>query len=172
VTSVLFVCTANICRSAYAEMVATYRAPGLSVGSAGTHGVPDLPLSPEMAAELDRRGIPHEGFRSRPLTRELIDDADLVLTAEAAHRAFVLQERPVAVRRTFSLGQFASALDDVPDGVAGADLLKEVRRARATARRDEDVADPYGRGPEAAERAAEHLDRLLDRVLDRLVSAE
>ena len=169
-TSVLFVCTANICRSAYAELLASYRAPGLSVGSAGTHGAPDRPISPEMAAELDRRGVPHGGFRSRPLTRELIDGADVVLTAEAAHRTFVLQERPVAVRRTFSLGQFASALDDVPDGVAGDALLKAVRRVRATARREEDVADPYGRGPEAAERAAEHLDRLLDRILARLTS--
>lgn len=173
VRRVLFVCTANICRSSYAELVTRDRlaalgAEGVEVVSAGTHGWRDHPMDPVMAAEVERRGIDPSAFRSRPLTRAVVDEADLVLTAESRHRTFVLQERPVAVRRTFSLGQFASALDDVPADVAGQDLLAAVRRARATARAGDDVADPFGRGPEAAAEAAEHLDRLLGRVLPRL----
>lgn len=168
-TRILYVCTANICRSAYAEVRTTQLGiDGLVVGSAGTHGFVDHPMDSHMAAELERRGADPTGFRSRRLTRSLLDDADVVLTATAEHRAFVLQEQPVAIRRTFSLGQLAAALDEVPPDVAGTALLAAARKARATAVADDDVADPYGRGPEAAARAAEHLDALLDRVLPRL----
>ena len=172
----LFVCTANICRSAYAEVLTAQLlgrlpATGLVVTSAGTHGAHGNPMDPAMVVEAERRGVDPAGFVSRPLTRTVIDEADLVLTAEASHRTFVLQERPVAVSRTFSLGQFASALADVPAEAEGKDLLRAVRRARATARPDEDVADPYRRGPEAAAAAAEHLDGLLDQILPRLLRA-
>ena len=168
-TSVLFVCTANICRSAYAELVTAARVDGrLEVASAGTHGWADHPVDEEMAVQLIARGVDPSGFRSRPLTRALVDEADVVLTAEAAHRTFVLQERPTALRRTFSLGQFASALDEVPPGLAGPDLLAAVRRARPTAGPGQDVLDPYRRGPEAASLAAEHIDDLLREILPRL----
>lgn len=167
--TVLFVCTANICRSAYAELVTSARAGDhLEVGSAGTHGWADHPVERHMAAELERRGVESHAFRSRRLTRALIDEADLILTAEAAHRTFVLQERPAAVRRAFTLGQLASALEVVPPDVPRDELLAAVRRARPTAREEDDVTDPYGRGGDAAASAARHIDDLLGRVLPRL----
>lgn len=169
-TRILYVCTANICRSAYAEVrTAQLGVDGVVAGSAGTHGWVDQPMDDHMAAELDRRGADPGAFRSRRLTRALVDEADVVLTATAAHRTFVLQEQPVAIRRTFSLGQLAAAIDELPADLAGTDLLAAARKIRATAVADDDVADPYGRGPEAAARAAQHLDDLLDRLLPRLV---
>jgi sulfate adenylyltransferase len=171
VTSVLFVCTANICRSAYAELVAAARfGDGLALSSAGTHGWRDHPVDDAMAAELGRRGVDAAAFRSRRLTPKMIDQADLVLTATAAHRTFVLQERPAAVRRAFTLGQLASALDEVAEDVVGKELLSVARRARPTARPEDDVADPYGRGPEAAASAAAHIDAVLARVLPRVAA--
>lgn len=168
-TRILFVCTANICRSAYAELRTAQRGvEGLLVGSAGTHGWVDHPMDPPMAAELEARGVDPTAFRSRRLTKALIDEADVVLTATAAHRTFVLQERPRAVPRTFSLGQLAAAVDSVPQELTGAELLAAARKARATAVSDDDVADPYGRGPKGAAAAAAHIDELLDRVLPRL----
>jgi protein-tyrosine-phosphatase len=172
VTRILYVCTANICRSAYAEMrTRSLGIDGVEAASAGTHGWVDHPMDRDMAAELERRGTDPSGFRSRRLTRAVIDEADVVLTATAAHRTFVLEERPVAIKRTFSLGQLAAALADVPPCASGADLLAAARRARATAVADDDVADPYGLGPEAAAAAAAHLDALLDRLLPRLASS-
>jgi protein-tyrosine-phosphatase len=169
VTHVLFVCTANICRSAYAEVRTARRGlDGVVVGSAGTHGWVDHPIDPPMAAELERRGLDPSGFRSRRLTPTMLDRADVVLTATAAHRTFVLQERPGAIRRAFSLGQLAAAIDEVPGDLTGQDLLAAARRVRATAVADDDVADPFGHGPEAAAAAAAHIDDLLDRILPRL----
>ncbi|HEU4511501.1 MAG TPA: hypothetical protein VFR87_00190 [Nocardioidaceae bacterium] len=168
-TRILFVCTANICRSAYAELRTAQRGvEGLEVSSAGTHGWIDHPMDRPMAAELRARGVDPSGFRSRRLTKGMVDEADVVLTATAAHRTFVLQELPTAVRRTFSLGQLAAALEAVPAGVSGQELLAAARRARATAVSDDDVADPFGRGQEAAAAAAAHIDELLDRLLPRL----
>jgi protein-tyrosine-phosphatase len=171
VTGVLYVCTANICRSAYAEVRTRQLAlAGLEAASAGTHGWVDHPMDRHTAAELERRGADPGAFRSRRLTRSLIDDADIVLTATAAHRRFVLEERPGAVKRTFSLGQLAAALGELPPDAEGVDLLAAARRMRATAVADDDVSDPYGQGPDAAAATAAHLDMLLDRVLPRLAS--
>lgn len=166
---VLYVCTANIARSAYAEVItANAGFDGLEVGSAGTHGWVDHPMYEHMAAELVRRGVDPSGFRSRRLTPALVDAADLVLTMSATHRDFVLQERPNAVTRTFTLGQLARALDDVPREVTGLEAVAAGRRLRATADAADDVEDPYGRGPAAAAVAADRLDELLDRILLRL----
>jgi protein-tyrosine-phosphatase len=169
VTRILYVCTANICRSAYAEVrTKALGLDGIEAASAGTHGWVDHPMEEHMAAEAVRRGADPSAFRSRRLTRAIVDDADVVLTTTAAHRTFVLEERPVAVKRTFSLGQLAAALGDVPADVTGGELLQAARRARATAVADDDVADPYGRGPAAAVTASRHIDLLLERVLPHL----
>jgi sulfate adenylyltransferase len=166
---VLFVCTANICRSAFAEELVRHKAvPGIQAGSAGTHGWRDHPVDEHMAHELRERGADPSGFRSRRLTRPMIDAADVILTAEAAHRTFVLQERPAAMRKVFSLGQFAAAADEVDPALTGRELLVAVHRARSTADPAHDVADPFRRGPEAARDAAAQLAELVGVILPRL----
>lgn len=148
---VLFVCRANICRSAYLELAARERLGGdsvVEVSSAGTHGFTDSPMDEEIAGVLQQRGVDTDGFRSRPLTRSMVERADLVLTVEAQQRSFVLQEVPRAFRRVFTLGQYAH---DTPRSYE-----------------EDDVADPYRRGREAAELAAARMDELLTRALARI----
>ena len=91
---VLFVCTANICRSPYLELRARQLLgpdSGVVVTSAGTRGFDDEPVSDTTEAEFARWGTEVEGFRSRPATGEMVDEADLMLTAEAAHRTRLLR---------------------------------------------------------------------------------
>lgn len=168
----LFVCTANICRSAYATVRAQHLlgadAPVL-VGSAGTHGWVDHPMDAPMAAQARARGTDPDAFRSRRLTGAIVTDADLILTAETRHRDFVLEEWPAAVRRTFTLQQFADLADASPALDARA-LLAEARRLRRPAHRSGDVRDPYGRGPEAAAATAAQLEALLAVILPRLAA--
>ena len=80
---VLFVCTANICRSPFMELTARALAPELTISSAGTHGFTAAPMESEMAAVL-AEGIDPGEFRSRPLTVDMLAEADLVLTAQAS----------------------------------------------------------------------------------------
>jgi len=164
---VLFLCTANICRSAFAEKLASHLAPseGIQFASAGVHGYTGHPVEELMAGELRARGVDPEPFRSRPLTLVMLDEADVILTAEAGHRRYVLEERPAALRKAFSLGQFARGLTGCSSDVPPEDLLQEVRRGAATALVDDDIADPYQRGPEAAARAAGQIESILTTIL-------
>ena len=172
---VLFVCTANICRSPFMELTARHVAGELGAAeaiefrSAGTHGFTDHPMNPEMTVTLEPRGVEgHQDFLSRPLTKAELDWADVVLTAEADHRKFILDDHPALFRKVFTLGQFVDSLAG-QEGLHGRELLAAVGAHRTTASSDLDVADPYRRGPEACERAAAHIESLLRAALAALV---
>ncbi|GAA1945954.1 hypothetical protein GCM10009798_01160 [Nocardioides panacihumi] len=165
---VLFVCTANICRSPYMELTARRIVPDESdivFSSAGTRGFDAAEMDVEMASRLNGGAA---AFRSRPLTRELLEGADLVLTAEASHRAFILDEQPGLFRKVFTLGQAAAAIGRLEPGLPREELLARLSQSRGSADPALDVSDPYRRGPEAASEAAARIERLLAVVLPAL----
>jgi sulfate adenylyltransferase len=170
---VLFVCTANICRSPYLELrTRQLLGPdsGVDVSSAGTSGFDAAPVSDTMEAEFARFGTETSAFRSRPATGDLVDAADLVLTAEASHRARLLEDRPAAFRKIFTLGQFVASAQAVDPSLRGRALLTALENRRVPATPDHDIADPYRRGPEAARRAAVTMEALLEVLVARLRS--
>ncbi|GAA4740272.1 hypothetical protein GCM10023350_25890 [Nocardioides endophyticus] len=168
--NVLFVCTANICRSPYMELVARQVAgpdAEITFSSAGTHGFRESAMDTEMAALLD--AVDRESFRSRPLTAALLRDADLVLTAEHTHRQFILDDHPADFRKVFTLGQFAEAARATD--LRGRDLISYAGEHRGPADPTLDVPDPYRRGPEAAQACATQLQELLRVVVPALADA-
>ena len=168
---VLFVCTANICRSPYLELRARQLlgpGSGVEVSSAGTHGFDDSPVSDTMEAEFARHDTDTAAFRSRAATADLVDEADLVLTAEADHRARLLEDRPAAFRKIFTLGQFVASARAADPGLRGRALIAALGNRRVPASPDHDIADPYRRGSEAAARAAAEMEELLEVLVDRL----
>lgn len=169
---VLFVCTANICRSAYAEALARHALGddgSVEFTSAGVHGLVDHPIDDDMAAELAARGVEDiAGFRSRRLTMAMVDEADLVLTAESRHRQFIIDDRPAAFRRVFTLGQFERAVTGLPAELRGRELIAAAGRQLHPANQADDVPDPYRRGSEAVAGAATHLERIVRLIADRL----
>ncbi|SFJ04407.1 adenylyl-sulfate kinase [Nocardioides psychrotolerans] len=170
---VLFVCTANICRSPYMELTARSLAgpdSNVAFSSAGTHGFRDHAMDAAMSHSLAGRTTSSEGFRSRRVTTELLEEADVVLTAEATHRTFILDDHPRQFRKVFTLGQFAEAASNVE--LTGRELLAAVGERRGTAEKRLDVGDPYGRGPEAAEACGQHIDSLLRVVVPALTASE
>ena len=86
---VLFVCTGNICRSAYAERRAQHLSPETEFVSAGTHAMRGWGVDDEMTAELKRRGGSAAGFAAQQLTAALARSADLILCATREHRAYI-----------------------------------------------------------------------------------
>ncbi len=168
---VLFVCTANICRSPYLELRARQLLgpdAGVEVGSAGTQGFDASPVSDTMEAEFARWGTEVGAFRSRAVTGDLVDQADLVLTAEAAHRSRLLEERPGAFRKVFTLGQFVASVEAADPSLRRRDLLHALESRRVPASPDQDIDDPYRRGPDEARRAALTMERMLTVVVDKL----
>ena len=171
---VLFVCTANICRSPYMELRSRSLVAadaGIEFASAGTHGFNAHPVDRTMGAVLTERGVSTDlvaAFASRPLTADLIEAADLVLAAEATHRAFVLEEVAGAFRKAFTLGQFAESIGRVEPALHGAALVTAVGHRRAGTADRHDIRDPYRRGKAAADVSADQIDELLRAVLPRL----
>ncbi len=169
---VLFVCTANICRSPFMELLARDLAPeGVEFASAGTHGYVDAPMCEEMAAPLAARQISHEGFRSRVLTGDHVEQADLVLTAETTHRRFILDDHPWAFRRVFTLGQFMAAVRADDSGASGRDLLTRLGERRGLADPSLDLPDPFRRGPEIAAQCATSIEEMLRVVVPALTGS-
>lgn len=163
VERVLVVCTANISRSPYLEVVLTARlGDGAQVSSAGTRARTGDRIDPMMGQELARRGLDGDAHRSRPVDAALVREADLVITAEAAHRTWILEDLPDAMPRVFSAGQLAAASEQPSV------TLTDIARRRPRARSALDIADPYGRGPDAAAAAARHMDGLADRLVELL----
>jgi sulfate adenylyltransferase len=171
---VLFVCTANICRSPFMELAARDLAgPDARIvfSSAGTHGFRDRAMDEAMATTLTSRSLSSDTFVSRPLTAELIEEADLVLTAEAAQRTHILDDHPAAFRKVFTLGQFAESVRAADPSLAGRDLLAAVGQRRGSADPGLDVPDPYSRGPEAAAASAARIEDLLGVVIPALTGS-
>lgn len=175
---VLFVCIGNVCRSPLGERLLRAALPEerFVVESAGINGLEGSAMSPEAAGELVALGGDASGFVARRLTEQMVRDADLVLAATVEIRSRVLGETPSALRRTFTVREFAALLDEVDpalDGTPG-ELRGLVARAAAARSRvrleDPDIPDPYRRPAEAHALAARLMAAAVDRIakgLDR-----
>lgn len=163
----LFVCTGNICRSAFAEVVARGRGvAGVEFSSAGVRAVVGEGMDPPMAGLVGRRGDA-SGHRARQLTREMMEEANLVIAMAADHRRFILDEWPALGRKAFVIGQVAREIGRLPEDIGLDGLVGHLWRHRSTEAGDE-VVDPYGRGAVAAARAAEAIDRDVDAIVGGL----
>ena len=174
---VLFICTANICRSPAMELIARDLAGATDVvfSSAGTHARRRQHMNPEMVHALPA-GLTAGDFRSRHVDAAMLADADLVLTAEQVHRQHILDDFPQLHRQVFTLGQFAAAIEEVPRGedgrdLTGPDLVAAAGQRRTPATAEPDVADPYRRGRAAAVEATGTITAMLSVIVPRLTGS-
>jgi protein-tyrosine phosphatase len=181
VFSVLFVCTGNICRSPMAERLFRVRVdPALPTAatSAGTAGLPDRPMDAPSACALRELGGDPDGHAGRRLTEAMVADADLILTAELAHRAVIVQADPLAFRRTFTLrefGRLGAALGPLSSPVGVQELRERVRAVAAergnvgpAGPRGDDIDDPYGAAIDVARLRAGEVAAAVDDVIGAL----
>lgn len=86
---IAFICYANICRSPAAEKLAELYAEkmsleGVSFESAGWHTA--FPTAVEETKDyLEAKGIDMANFKSRRITRDLIENSDLIIGMESYH---------------------------------------------------------------------------------------
>lgn len=148
--TIAFVCTGNICRSPFAQLLLADRAPSLSVTSAGIGALEGEPMDPNMADELRARGVDPSGFTARQVTSADLT-ADLILVMSLRQRDYLLQEWPSVVSRIGLLG----AVENLPS-LRAADIGRWARGAGLDP--SAQIPDPYRKGPEMAARTARRLE--------------
>jgi len=123
-TTILFVCSGNTCRSPMAEAIARnvlakklqisdfdLESKGISVISAGSFAMAGARATPQAVAAMHEMGMDLTRHRSRPLTVELIHQADVIFTMGRSHAQAVRSLVPSAREKVQTLNP-AGDIDD------------------------------------------------------------
>lgn len=182
--NVLFVCTANICRSAYAEyalrsmITSNASSAEVQIASAGVHALAGHPADPVVVDACRSRGYTGiEEHRSQPLDRALVGWADVVFAATREHRDVAIRHLPKKVNACYTMLEGARIFEALDLG-AWAEWTPQAlvasmakRRSSVAALDDElDIADPYGRDTATYERAFGDIEYVVS-VLCRTLPA-
>ena len=148
-TRILLVCTGNTCRSPMGEALlraalAERGIEGVEVSSAGTGAWDGAPVSEGAYLVALEHGLDLSEHRARLLTREITQDADLILVMSRHHRARVADLG--GGDKVFVLGEYAGREE------AGAE-----------------VRDPFGGDLEGYRQTYAELTDMLEGAVNRLV---
>jgi protein-tyrosine phosphatase len=130
-TTVLFVCSGNTCRSPMAMALtrkllaeklgvseAELEARGIAVLSAGTYAMAGAKATPQAVDAVRDLGADLSRHRSKPLTPELIHQADVIYTMGRSHRAAVLALAPGSADKVLTLSPDQDIEDPIGSDVS------------------------------------------------------
>jgi protein-tyrosine-phosphatase len=136
----------------------------VATGEAASGGLVDI---------LREWGVDLAGHRSRLITADAVERADVILTMEHYQVAEVALLAPDAWGRTFTLREIVRRGQRVGPRAPNEELADWLRRLSAGRTRMElvgawhlDVADPAGQGALAIEQTADEVQDLVDRLAE------
>ena len=149
VSSILFVCKGNICRS---PLAATYLAaqlkgskPLITICSAGLDTTAGKEADPRARAVAERNSLSLKAHVTTCVNEELVGKADLILVMEIIHRSELLERYPSARKKIFFLGDFDCG-------------------------RSREIGDPYGGTAADFEHCFESIRRSCNNLANHLVT--
>jgi protein-tyrosine-phosphatase len=130
--AILFVCSANQCRSPMAEALFQEHLEQMGVGgewrveSAGVWAMVEAPAMALAREVMKERGLDISHHRSQGVSTELLREFDLILVMEDMHRKSLQRNFPEAADKVYLLTAMADQEGNVDDPVYG---TKETYRA-------------------------------------------
>lgn len=175
----LFVCTANQCRSPMAEVLARKWLADRGVDAElASCGIMEggVPASQGAVKAMARRGLELSEHRSRQMDSDTVGAASLILTMERRHLTSVAELSMPALERSFTLRELAELAGVVGYRHPKVGVAAWIAQANAlrlpgtilTMNAASDVDDPMGGPARAYRRTADQLEELISQSLGSL----
>ena len=121
----LFICSANMCRSPMAEALFSNLLKQRGdlgdwyVSSAGVWALEGNRASEGAVKAMERRGIDLRSHRARQVTAEMIIDSDLILVMEQNHKEALRASFPRFASKIYLLSEMVGLSHDIRDPIGG-----------------------------------------------------
>ncbi len=135
-----------------AEAILNHRSKGtFEAKSAGLFAAPGNPASEQTVEVLYQEGIPID-HTSKPLTKDLIDWSDFILTMTEQHKQSIVMQAPGLGKRVYTVKEFVER-ETTNETVSENNGLSL------------DVSDPYGGHADIYRQTFKELDALISKLV-------
>lgn len=146
--NILFVCTGNTCRSPMAqgllEKMAKDRGLNINIKSAGIFALDGQRASKEAIEVLKEDGIDISSHRANMIHRDLLKEADLILTMSISHKEALIFKYDFVKEKIYTLKEYAYGIE-------------------------EDILDPFGGNVTVYKNTKEEIAKALEEIIKRFI---